>query len=346
MSYGHTLQQLNQFHFHEEKGVLPMAKWDNMLSMLWMLRSGRKLTAAQIADSLEISVRTVYRYIDALCASGVPVVAESGHDGGIRILESFKETPLFFNSVELKALVDAYKFAQGAGYPYTEELESALKKVENGLHEEQRHDLSRQTSGLDVISPARPPSIVPMLRDLEQAAKDGQTVRIAYRKANAEQDNEREIDPFGLAYDRNEWYTVAFCHRSQAVRTFRVDRIAWLETTEARFVKPESFSASAYFRDQSERGREADGPLTVIRIEGEPETLNAVCGHWHLRHYLTERTDQEARFLLDVPTMNKYLPMYLMTFGAAIRIREPLELKRRIREMAYGIAKHYEDDPD
>ncbi|GAA3410617.1 helix-turn-helix transcriptional regulator [Paenibacillus hodogayensis] len=181
-----------------------MAKWDNMLSMLWMLQSGRKLTAAQIADSLEISVRTVYRYIDALCASGVPVVAESGHDGGIRILESFKETPLFFNSLELKAFVDAFKFAQGAGYPYTEELESALKKVENGLHEEQRHDLSRQTSGLDVISSARPPSFVPLLRDLEQAAKDGRTVCIAYRKANAEQADEREVDPYGLAYDRNE----------------------------------------------------------------------------------------------------------------------------------------------
>lgn len=135
---------------------------------------GRKLTAAQIADSLEISVRTVYRYIDALCVSGVPVIAESGHDGGIRILDSFKETPLFFNSLELKALVDAFKFAQGAGYPYTEELQSALKKVENGLHDEQRHDLSRQTGGLDVIVPARPPSIIRLLRDLEQAAKEGE----------------------------------------------------------------------------------------------------------------------------------------------------------------------------
>lgn len=323
-----------------------MAKWDNMLSILWMLRSGRKLTAAQIADSLEISVRTVYRYIDALCASGVPVVAESGHDGGIRILDSFKETPLFFNSVELKALVDAFKFAQGAGYPYTEELETALKKVENGLHDEQRQDLSLQISGLDVISPARPPSVVPLLRDLEQAARDGRTVRIAYRKENAEQADEREVDPYGLAYDRNEWYAVAFCHRSQAVRTFRVDRIEGLEPTEARFEKPERFSAYAYFRSQSEGEREAEGPLTVIRIEGEPDTLNAVCGHWHLRHYLTERTDHEARFLLDVPTMNKYLPMYLMTFGTSIRIREPLELKRRVREMAFGIAKHYEEDSD
>jgi predicted DNA-binding transcriptional regulator YafY len=323
-----------------------MAKWDNMLSMLWMLRSERKLTAAQIADSLEISVRTVYRYIDALCASGVPVVAEAGHDGGIRILESFKETPLFFNSVELKALVDAFKFAQGAGYPYTEELEGALKKVENGLHEEQRHDLFRETRGLDVISPVRPPSVVPLLRDLEQAEKDGRTVRIAYRKANAEQVDEREVDPYGLAYDRNEWYAVAFCHRSQAVRTFRVDRISWLEPTEAQFEKPEHFSASAYFRDQSERERETEGPRMVIRIEGELDTLNAVCDHWHLRYYLTERTDREAQFLLDVPTMNKYLPMYLMKFGTAIRIREPLTLKRRVQEMAFRIAKHYEDDPD
>ena len=323
-----------------------MAKWDNMLSMLWMLRAGRKLTAAQIADSLEISVRTVYRYIDALCASGVPVVAESGHDGGIRILESFKETPLFFNSVELKALVDAFKFAQGAGYPYTEELESALKKVENGLHEEQRHDLSRQTSGLDVIAPSRPPSVVPLLRDLEQAAQDGRTVRIAYRKANAEQADEREVDPYGLAYDKNEWYVVAFCHRSQAARTFRVDRIARLEQTEALFDKPERFSAAAYFRDQSEQGRDANGPLTVMRIEGEPDALNAICAHWHLRHYLTERTDWDARFLLDAPTMNKYLPMYLITYRTSIHIMEPLELMRRIQEMACGIVKHYEDDPD
>jgi predicted DNA-binding transcriptional regulator YafY len=323
-----------------------MAKWDNMLSMLWMLRSGRKLTAAQIADSLEISVRTVYRYIDALCASGVPVVAESGHDGGIRILENFKETPLFFNAVELKALVDAFKFAQGAGYPYVQELEYALKKVENGLHEEQRHDLSRQQSSLDVVSSTRAPSVVPLLRDLEQATKDGRTVRMVYRKANAEQADEREVDPYGLAYDRNEWYVVAFCHRSQAMRTFRVERIEQLESTEARFDKPESFSASAFFCEQSNQRREADGPLTVIRIEGQPDMLNAVCNHWHLRHYLTERTDREARFLIDAPTMNKYLPTYLLTFGTAIRIHEPLELKRRIQEKAYGIAKHYENDPN
>lgn len=321
-----------------------MAKWDNMLSMLWMLRAGNKLTAAQIADSLEISVRTVYRYIDALCASGVPVVAESGHDGGISIMDSFKETPLFFDTAELKALLDAFKFARGAGYPYTEQLTSALKKIESGLHEEQRHELYRQTSGLDVVPPSRPPFVTPLLRELERAAQDGRTVRIAYRKANAEQTGEREIDPYGLAYDRGEWYAVAFCHSAQEVRTFRVDRIARLAATEGRFAKPEHFSASAYFRDRSQQERVADGPLTTIAIAGEPDTLNAVCGHWHLRHYLQARTDSEAIFLLDAPTMNKYLPMYLLTFGTAIEIREPLALKRRMAELVGAIAAHYQDN--
>lgn len=323
-----------------------MAKWDNMLAMLWMLRSGKKLTAAQIADSLEISVRTVYRYIDALGASGVPVVAESGHDGGVYILDSFSETPLFFNALELKALVDAYKFAVGAGYPYAKELESALKKVENGLHEEQRHDLSLQTSGLDVIAPSRAPSVVPLLRELEQAVKDGRTVHLTYRKVNSAQADERDADPYGLAYDRSEWYVVAYCHQSRAMRTFRVDRIAALKLTDACFERPEQFSVSDYFRSQAEEEREEDGPLTVIRIEGEPDTLNKLCSNWHLRHYLTERTDREARFLLDVPSMNKYLPKYLLSFGTAIRIREPLALKLLLQDRAREISSHYMDDAD
>lgn len=319
-----------------------MAKWDNMLSMVWMLRSGTKLTAAQIADSLEISVRTVYRYIDSLCASGVPIVAESGHDGGVRILESFKEMPLFFNSVEQKALLDAFKFAKGAGYPYTEELESALKKVESRLQEEERYDLFRHMGALDVIAPAHSPSVIPLLRDLEQAVNEERTIRIAYRKANADQIDRREIDPYGLAYDRNVWYAIGFCHRVQEVRTFRVDRISNVDPTESRFDKPEQFSASAYFREQSEREREAAGPLTMIRVEGESDAIHTICGHWHLRHYLTERGDQEAVFLLDIPTMNKYLPTYLLPFGTDIRIREPEELRLRLQERAYEIAKHHE----
>ncbi len=59
-----------------------MAKIDNMMSILWMLSSDKKITAKQIAEKLEINIRTVYRYIDVLSMSGVPIISDTGHNGG------------------------------------------------------------------------------------------------------------------------------------------------------------------------------------------------------------------------------------------------------------------------
>lgn len=60
-----------------------MPKNDNMLVILWMLNSGVKMTAKQISEKLEINIRTVYRYIDALCASGVPIISDTSIMAGI-----------------------------------------------------------------------------------------------------------------------------------------------------------------------------------------------------------------------------------------------------------------------
>lgn len=95
-----------------------MSKADHMLSILWLLKSQRRITAKQLAEKLEINIRTVYRYIDALCASGVPIIADSGHNGGYRILGQFNDAPLVFDLDEQKALIHAAAFAQEAGYPY------------------------------------------------------------------------------------------------------------------------------------------------------------------------------------------------------------------------------------
>ena len=72
-----------------------MAKIDNMMSMLWMLSSDKKVTAKQIAKKLEINIRTVYRYIDTLSASGVPIISDTGHNGGYTLLNNFIRAPLF-----------------------------------------------------------------------------------------------------------------------------------------------------------------------------------------------------------------------------------------------------------
>ena len=62
-----------------------MDKIKNMMSILWMLSSDKKVTAKQISEKLEINIRTVYRYIDALSSGGVPIISDAGHNGGYKL---------------------------------------------------------------------------------------------------------------------------------------------------------------------------------------------------------------------------------------------------------------------
>ncbi|SDI43854.1 HTH domain-containing protein [Desulfosporosinus hippei DSM 8344] len=79
-----------------------MPKNDNMLAILWMLSSSKKITAKQIAEKLELNIRTVYRYIDSLSASGVPIISDSGHNGGYSLINEFHQAPLVFDIEEKK----------------------------------------------------------------------------------------------------------------------------------------------------------------------------------------------------------------------------------------------------
>jgi biotin operon repressor len=84
---------LTNYFIKQRKGASKMSKADNMQSILWLFKTGMRMTAKQLAETLEINIRTVYRHIDALCASGVPIIEESGHNGGysygtsIRVVE-------------------------------------------------------------------------------------------------------------------------------------------------------------------------------------------------------------------------------------------------------------------
>ncbi len=128
-----------------------MGKADGMLAILWLLKARKRMTAQELADHLEIHVRTVYRYIDALCASGVPILSETGHDGGYCLSPDYQTAPLFLTADEHSALIHAALFARKAGYPAQQFLEQALRKIRQNSTVSQWSDVSRRIDGLDVI---------------------------------------------------------------------------------------------------------------------------------------------------------------------------------------------------
>lgn len=318
-----------------------MSKTDNMLSILWLLQTGKRLTAKQLAETLEMNIRTVYRYIDALCASGVPIVADAGHHGGYSLLHPFTDAPLLFDLNEQKSLIHAAVFAQEAGYPFGEDLERAISKLKRYTNEEQRGAIERHSRGFDVILPPANPLLAQVLQELEISVANEHTLCIEYQKNYQNEWQTREVDPYGLVHWKANWYVVAFCHLRGEIRSFRVDRIGTITRTDSTFQRPALFSARQYFLTSLlSDDHQQEQPIS-IRITGRKQAINDLCSHWFLGRALVERSHEEAHFHVDEQLVHAQVPHFLLPFGKAIRILEPSFLNERLAEIAADLHHFY-----
>jgi len=319
-----------------------MAKNDNMLAILWMLNSGSKITAKQIAEKLEINIRTVYRYIDSLCASGVPIVSDAGQNGGYSLLNNFIHAPLFFDIEEQKALLHAAVFANEAGYPFSESLNNATQKLKMYSNREQESILNRHLAGFEVINRDIDPSVKLTLEELGLAIANEYSIEIEYRTSREEQPRPRVIDPYGMLYWNNKWYTVGFCHLRNEIRSFRAERILQIKRTQMMFKRPEAFSARKFFLQNLLPNPENKDKLVSLIISGRSEALDDLCIHWFLGHHLKERTSNQAIFLLDERAIHAYVPYFLLSYGKAIQVIEPQSLKKKLASVASELMEYYQ----
>ncbi|WP_339306335.1 YafY family protein [Paenibacillus sp. FSL R5-0519] len=323
-----------------------MSKLDNMLAILWLLNSGRKITAHQISEKLEMNIRTVYRYMDVLCASGVPIISDTGHHGGYTLLNQFIKSPLLLDVGEKTTLLHAAIFAKEAGYFLGEALDSATSKLMMHSNQEQENMIKQQFEGVEVIGSLGKPRIEPsteiILKTLEQSVLQKSSVEIDYLTSHEEQSKCRIVDPYGIIYWNHHWYVIAFCHFRTDIRSFRVDRIICANQTEMMFNRPPHFSASEFFRGSLLP--EAQNPTSFIPLvlTGKSSTLDGLCLHWFLGHHLQERTAEKATFSLDKEDMLQYVPILLLPYGRSVQVIEPISLKQRMVEVLHDLIDHYQ----
>lgn len=294
-----------------------------------MLRSGEKITAKQIAEKLEMNIRTVYRYIDTLSTSGVPIIADTGHNGGYTLLKQFYEAPLFFDHEEQTSLLHAAVFAEEAGYYGGEALNRSITKLNNYTNQEQETKIDEHFKSLEIINRSNSLSIQPFLKQLELAVVSGYSVKIQYKKRSKDQSN-RTIDPYKIIYWNDNWYVGGFCHLRKDIRSFRVDRIEALTLTETPFKQPEDFSTRTYFLNNLFPSPENQARLVLT---GNESSLTNICQHWFFENYLQEKTEDQATFLLEDETMHAYVPTLLLPFGTSIKIIEPISLKDNMMQL-------------
>ncbi|MEG2786332.1 MAG: YafY family protein [Romboutsia sp.] len=319
-----------------------MAKIDNMMSILWMLNSDKKVTAKQISEKLEINIRTVYRYIDALSASGVPIISDTGHNGGYTLLNNFVEAPLFFDIEEQTALLHAAVIAKESGYFSAEKLDKATSKLKMYLNQEQEKMIEQHLVGLEVISPIGKPPMDLVLKKLNQKIVNELSVEIEYRTSREEKLKRRCVDPYGIVYWNSNWYVIGFCHLRNDIRSFRVDRIITIMEIENTFNRPEAFSAGEFFIKSILGETECNQGLIPLVISGKISALDNLCQHWFLGRHFKERTSNQAIFLLQEEVIHTYVPNLLLPYNKSIQVIEPLSLKQKMIETLLELVNHYQ----
>ncbi|PKO34312.1 MAG: DNA-binding transcriptional regulator [Betaproteobacteria bacterium HGW-Betaproteobacteria-7] len=206
---------------------------DRLFQIILLLRHGRVVTASQLANSLEVSERTIYRDIADLVKSGAPIDGEAGV--GYRLRRGYQVPPLMFTGDELEALVVGAKLVQAWGdSALGKAAEQAMARIEAVLPralEERVGASSRRFLALDCLQPA--PLREPMAL-LRAGMESGRRVAVSYRRADGEV-SQRTLWPLGLVFWGHCWTLGAWCELRQAFRTFRVDRIGSAEVLAETF---------------------------------------------------------------------------------------------------------------
>ena len=229
-----------------------------LLSILMLLQSRGRTSAQVLADELEVSVRTIYRDVDRLSASGVPIWADPGRHGGFQLREGWRTKLDGLTAPEAQAVFLAGLPGPAAELGLGDALASAQLKLMAALPPEWRDDAQRVGTRfhLDPVDWYREaPGADEKLALIARAV--WQPERIAVRYDSWQGVSERELEPLGLVLKAGTWYVVARSAPpggpAKPPRTYRLQGILELEMLGQPFTRPRRFDLAAYWRESTRR---------------------------------------------------------------------------------------------
>ncbi|MDH5730337.1 MAG: YafY family transcriptional regulator [Gammaproteobacteria bacterium] len=220
-----------------------MRRADRLFQIIQYLRKRNLTTARWLAERLEVSDRTIYRDIQDLMCSGVPIDGEAGM--GYILRGEFEIPPLMFNREEIEALtVGARMIRAWGGGKLSFSAQQALDKIESVLPQELRKELDSSRIFVPAFHNDRAPKLY--MDEVHLAINQRKIIRINYTRKDGEQ-SERELFPLGLFFWGHVWTLAAWCLLREEYRSFRVDRIQALEILNQIFHENETVSLNAFF---------------------------------------------------------------------------------------------------
>lgn len=301
-----------------------------LVTLLLLLQNRGRMTAQQLAEELEVSVRTVYRDVEALTAAGIPLYGAAGHAGGYRLVDGYRTRLTGLTTDEAQAAFLAALPGAAAELGLGAALATAQLKLRAALPAELREHAGRVQERFLLDAPGwygdadRTPHLAPVAA----AVWTRRAALLRYRRWRAPEEIERRVEPYGLVLKAGRWYVVA--GGPSGTRTYRVDQILGFRPLE-EFVVPDDFDLAGYWNDY----------LADFRAR------------LHTGEALVRLTPEGARRLGTAPTTDAWTDVRVpiesvdhahgefLRLGTDIEVLAPAELRDRLAATVRTLAKSY-----
>ncbi|TWP49522.1 YafY family transcriptional regulator [Lentzea tibetensis] len=315
-----------------------------LVSLLLLLQTRGRMTAAALADELEVSVRTIYRDVDSLHAAGVPLYGDAGPQGGYQLLDGYRTRLTGLTESEAESLFLAGLPGPAKELGLANAVTAANLKLMAALPEDMRSRASRIASRFHLDAPGwhNDADDTPLLAEVAAAVWDSQVVEVVYRRWKAPEEVTRTLSPYGLVLKGGRWYLVAQARRG--VATYRVAQILGLRVLDEKFDRPADFDLAGYWERSladfesrrhtgealirlSPRGVERFPNMVLPRVAQAARDTALPDGGW-------------TRVTVPIESIDHALVEFLR-LGTDVEVLEPPELRERFVATARGLTEIY-----
>lgn len=222
----------------------PKPRLSRLTAIVTQLQSKRIVTAREIAEKHQVSIRTVYRDIRALEQSGIPIMTEEGK--GYSLMDGYNLPPIMFTEEEANALITAeHILLRNKDESLVSQYQNAVTKIKAVLHQNLKKKSEFLAQRMQVRNNANNDKTSNYLITLQSTIASFVVVEIDYLSLE-DRFSQRAIEPFALYTTNDNWLLIAFCRSRQDFRAFRLDRIQRLRSTAEHF-EPHPMTLEEYF---------------------------------------------------------------------------------------------------
>lgn len=297
-------------------------KIDRLFAITNILINKKNVTAAELAEKFDVSIRTIYRDIDILSTNGIPIYTLQGKGGGISIVDSYSIDKALLSDDEQKQILMALESVKATGQ---EDVEGSICKL-GGLFNKN----SSNWIEIDFSAWEQSDKDKDYFRIIKSSILNSKVINISYINTKGEKSN-RLLEPLKLIFKWHSWYLYGYCKVKEDYRFFKLSRITSLEECNSNFNKE-----VPSIINKSYEAKEEEEVKLVVKISGSMS----------FRVYDEFRhgeiiNDDEGFIVKAIVPKGRWLLSYLLSFGKDIEIIEPLEIRNEFKELLNEIIKKY-----